>query len=196
MSPILVRPVREQLEHDRVIRLLQARFRRRFDVSINPGNEHNSPVGAGPSALYPDVILTALDRGRKVEAVVEVETVESVNNLEAMAEWVTLGRLRTAFHLYVPAAMVDVARRLCTDFSVPVAELHSYHWIGDDMRFVAVYKAPVPARSATLTKAKTDSRKTKLEAKAKAKRPKGSKPAPRKSAAKSGQKAGKSSKRK
>ena len=196
MSPILVRPVREQLEHDRVIRLLQARFRRRFDVSINPGAEHNSPVGTGPSAVYPDVILTSLDRGRKVEAVVEVETVESVNNLEAMAEWVTLGRLRTAFHLYVPAAMVDVARRLCTDFNVPVAELHSYHWIGDEMRFVAVYKAPAQARSAIVTKAKTGPKKTKIEAKSRAKGPKASKPAPRKRAAKSGRKAGKSSKRK
>ena len=42
MSPILVRPVREQLEHDRVIRLLQARFRRRFDVGINPVKDEES----------------------------------------------------------------------------------------------------------------------------------------------------------
>ena len=32
MSPILVRPVREQLEHDRVIRLLLVRLKRRHDV--------------------------------------------------------------------------------------------------------------------------------------------------------------------
>ena len=201
MSPILVRPVREQLEHDRVIRLLQARFRRRFDVGINPGAEHNSPVGTGPSAIYPDVVLTSLDRARKVEAVVEVETVESVNNLEAMAEWVALGRLRTAFHLYVPAAMVDVARRLCTDFNVPVAEIHTYHWIGDEMRFMPIYKAPAsakgPARSANVTKAKARPKaKTGTKAKPKAKGLKTSKPASRKAAPKSGRKAGKSSKRK
>ena len=75
------------------------------------------------------------------EAVIEVETVESVNNLEALAEWVPFGRLQTAFHLYVPAAMVDVARRLCTDCNIPVAEIHTYHWIGDEMRFLPVYKA-------------------------------------------------------
>ena len=45
MSPILVRPVREQLEHDRVIRLLQAKYKRKFDVAINPGNEQSAPVG-------------------------------------------------------------------------------------------------------------------------------------------------------
>ena len=148
MSPILVRPVREQLEHDRVIRLLQARFRRRFDVGINPGSEQNSAVGSGPSAVYPDLVLASQDRGRKVMAVIEVETVESVNNLEALAEWVPYGRLKPEFHLYIPAAMVDVARRMCTDSNIPVAEIHSYHWIGDEMRFLPVYKAPSDGRAA------------------------------------------------
>lgn len=145
MSPILVRPVREQLEHDRVVRLLQARFRRRFDVGINPGAEQNSPVGTGPTAVFPDVVLVAQNRGRKVMAIIEVETVESVNNLEAMAEWIPFGRLKFPFHLYVPAQMVEVAKRLCTDSSIPVVEIHSYHWIGDEMRFLPVYKAPASA---------------------------------------------------
>ncbi len=81
-------------------------------------------------------------------AVIEVETVESVNNLEALAEWVPFGRLKPEFHLYVPAAMVDVARRMCTDSNIPVAEIHSYHWIGDEMRFLPVYKAPSDGRAA------------------------------------------------
>jgi hypothetical protein len=147
VSPILVRPVREQLEHDRVIRLLQTKFRRRFDVGINPGAEQNSPVGVGPTAVFPDVILVSQDRGRKVMAVIEVETVESVNNLEAMAEWIPFGRLKSPFHLYVPAQMVDVAKRLCTDSSIPVAEIHTYHWIGDEMRFLPVYKAPASVKA-------------------------------------------------
>src|SRR5688572_4937014 len=148
VSPILVRPVREQLEHDRVIRLLQTKFRRRFDVGINPGAEQNTPVGAGVTAVYPDVVLVSQDRGRKVMAVIEVETVESVNNLEALAEWVPFGRLKSAFHLYVPAQMLDVAKRLCTDSKIPVAEIHTYHWIGDEMRFMPVYKAPSDGRTA------------------------------------------------
>ena len=142
MSPILVRPVREQFEHDRVIRLLQAKFRRRFDVGINPGSEQNVPVGTGSSVVYPDVVLTSADRGRRVQAVIEVETGESVNNLEALAQWALLGRLRPAFHLYVPVISVDVAKRLCTDHHVAVAEIQSYHTVGDQMRFTPVYKAP------------------------------------------------------
>jgi hypothetical protein len=146
VSPILVRPVREQLEHDRIIRILQTKFRRRFEVGINPGMEQNAPVAGGPLPVYPDVVLTSQDRGRKIELIIEVETVESVNNLESLAEWVPFGRLRPPFHLYVPAAMADVAKRLCTDSNIPVAEIHSYHWVGDEMRFVPIYKAPADGR--------------------------------------------------
>ena len=150
VSPILIRPVREQLEHDRIIRLLQARFRRRFDAGINPGAEQAVPVGTGPSAVYPDLVLTAQNRGRKVEIIVEVETVESVNHLEALAEWVTYGRLRPAFHLYVPVAMMEVAKRLCSDHNVAVAEIHSYHFFGDEFRFIPVYRAPNDSRARPL----------------------------------------------
>ena len=196
MSPILVRPVREQLEHDRVIRLLQTKFRRRFDVGINPGAEQNSAVGSGVSALYPDVVLVSQDRGRKVMAVIEVETVESVNNLEALAEWVPFGRLKSPFHLYVPAAMVDVARRLCSDTHVPVAEIHTYHWIGDEMRFLPVYKAPADGRTTTSrpSTAKPASKSAGAKAAAKAK-PK-AKAAAKKPAAKPARKTGRSPRRK
>ena len=141
MSPILVRPVREQLEHDRVIRLLQAKNRRRFEVGINPGAELNVPVGTGPSAVYPDVVLQSPERGHRVQAVVEVETGESVNHLEALAQWAHYSRLRVPFHLYVPAGMVDVARRLCEDNQIHVSEIWSYHAIGDQVRFTLVHRS-------------------------------------------------------
>ncbi len=67
MSPILVRPVREQLEHDRVIRLLQAKYKRKFEVGINPGNVQAAPIGAGPSAWYPDLVLYSVERKGSTE---------------------------------------------------------------------------------------------------------------------------------
>jgi hypothetical protein len=148
VTPILVRPVREQLEHDRVIRLLQQRWRRKYLVGMNQGSETTASVVHGESTLYPDLVLAPLDRPNKPEIVVEVETGESVNNLEAMAEWARLGQLKAAFHLYVPTGSVDSARRLCTDHSIPVAEIWTYHLVGDQMRFTMVYKAPAPSRSA------------------------------------------------
>jgi hypothetical protein len=140
VSPILVRPVREQLEHDRIIRLLQTKCRRRYDAAINPGAEQNAAVGTGPTAVYPDVVLSSLERGHRLQAVIEVETGESVNHLEALAEWTHLGQLRAAFHLYVPAGLVDVARRLCDDNQIRVAEIWSYHTVGDEVRFTLVHR--------------------------------------------------------
>jgi hypothetical protein len=151
VSPILVRPVREQLEHDRVIRLLQAKYRRRFEVGVNVGSEQASPVGSGVMAVYPDVVLTSQERGKRLQAVVEVETGESVNHLEALAQWAHFAKLRAAFHLYVPSGMVDVARRLCEDNQIRVNEIWSFHNVGDEVRFTLVHRnrdAVIPAAPA------------------------------------------------
>jgi hypothetical protein len=150
VSPILVRPVREQLEHDRIIRQLHNKFRRRYEAGMNPGAEQNAAVGSGPSALYPDLVLSSPERGHRLQVVVEVETGESVNHLEALAQWAHLSKLRAAFHLYVPAGMVDVARRLCEDNHIHVAEIWSYHTVGDEVRFTLVHRsreAPTVART-------------------------------------------------
>jgi hypothetical protein len=143
--PILVRPVREQLEHDRVIRHLQAKFKRKYDVTINIGEEKNAAVKSGQLLIYPDLVLNSLEKGHRLAGVIEVETGESVNHLEAMAQWTHLGRSRAPFYLYVPAGAVEIARRLSADNAVTVSELWSYHAIGDQIRFTLVQRAPVPA---------------------------------------------------
>jgi hypothetical protein len=156
VSPILVRPVREQLEHDRVIRLLQARLKRRHEVQANIGEEQTTPVKIGQVQIFPDIVLTSPDRARRLAGTVEVETAESVNHLEAMAQWAHLGRARAPFHLYVPAGSVDIARRLAAENQVNVAEIWSYHTIGDQTRFTLVHRAPAevprPAKRSAATK--------------------------------------------
>jgi len=156
VSPILVRPVREQLEHDRIIRLLQTKFKRKHEVGINPGAEQTAAVGAGSAALYPDLVLTSLERRHRLQGVVEVETGESVNHLEALAQWAHYSRTRVPFHLYVPAGMVDVARRLSEDNQIHVAEIWSYHTVGDQVRFTLVHRSrqapPPPPRPAKPSK--------------------------------------------
>jgi len=141
VSPILVRPVREQLEHDRVIRLLQVKLKRRHEVVMNIGEDQTVPVRIGPVQIFPDLVLTSTDRGKRLMGTVEVETAESVNHLEAMAQWAHLGRARAPFHLYVPAGSVDIARRLAAENQVNVSEIWSYHTIGDQTRFTLVHRA-------------------------------------------------------
>lgn len=172
MSPILVRPVREQLEHDRVIRLLQVRLKRRHEVATNIGGDQTVPVKIGTVQIYPDLVLTTTDRSRKLAGTVEVETAESVNHLEAMAQWAHLGRAKAPFHLYVPANCVDIARRLAAENHVNVAELWSFHTIGDQTRFTLVHKA-TPAEVRKVAPVKTDKvEKTEKAAAAKTAAPK------------------------
>ena len=150
MSPILVRPIREQFEHNRVIRLLVPRFRRKFAVGVNIGDEPEaSGVRSGTDVVYPDLVLTNAEGPRRIHGVVEVETTESVNHLEAMAEWVSFGKVRGAFYLYVPAGSTDVARRLCDASKVSVTEIWGYHAVGDQLRFTMTYRS---ARAAAASK--------------------------------------------
>ena len=114
--PILVRPVREQLEHDRIIRLLQARYQKKHDPVANIGHEPPTSIVIGTSEFVPDLILVTHDKARKLEGVVEVETGESVHLLEARAEWGVFSKLKAAFHLYVPPQVLDAARR----FGIPL----------------------------------------------------------------------------
>jgi hypothetical protein len=114
--------------------------------------------------MFPDLVLTSPDKGKRLEGIVEVETGESVNHLEAMAQWAHFGRVRTPFHLYVPAGAVDIARRLCAENQVDVAELWSFHTIGDQTRFTLVQRSasasvrsePKPVESRKAEPAKTN----------------------------------------
>ena len=142
MSPILTRPIREQLEHDRIIRQLQARYKRKHDVLINPGSEQNHSVMVGDLAVYPDLLLYSLERGRRLEGTIEVETAESVNQLEALAEWGVYSKLKAPFYLYVPPQSIDSARRLCEEQQFNVAEIWTYHLSLDQVRFTQVYRSP------------------------------------------------------
>src|SRR5471030_2405995 len=94
VSPIFVRPVREQLEHDRLIRLLLVKYKRKFEVAVNIGDERLAPVKIGPQLQFPDLVLS---EGKKLACLVEVETGESVNNLEAMAQWTHFSHARVPF---------------------------------------------------------------------------------------------------
>jgi hypothetical protein len=104
--------------------------------------------------------------------------------------------------------MLDVAKRLCTDSNIPVDEIHTYHWIGDEMRFMPVYKAPsdgraVAARAPVTAKAsvkpappKAPARPASTRASAGHSGRQAIKPAGKKPAAKAAKKIGRSTKRK
>jgi hypothetical protein len=142
VSPIFVRPVREQLEHDRLIRYLQAKYKRKFEAAINVGDERVVPVKIGGATFFPDLVLTA---GKKLAGLVEVETGESVNNLEAMAQWTHFSRALVPFHLYVPVPVYDAARRLCAANDARPAEIWTYRGTNEGFDLVRIFHDPVAA---------------------------------------------------
>jgi hypothetical protein len=141
VSPILTRPVREQLEHDRVIRQLQAKYKRKTDVIINPGNEQNGSVTVGELVVFPDLLVFA-EGTKRLLTTVEVETGESVNPIEARAEWGNFSKLKVPMHLYVPPACVEAVKRICDEYQIMVAELWTYTTSFDQVRFTLVNKSP------------------------------------------------------
>ncbi len=141
MSPILTRPVREQLEHDRVIRQLQAKYKRKTDVIINPGNEQNQSVTVGELVVFPDLLVFA-EGTKRLLITVEVETGESVNPIEARAEWGIYSKLKVPMHLYVPPACVEAVKRICDEYQIVVSELWTFTTSFDQVRFTLVNKSP------------------------------------------------------
>ena len=161
MSPIIFRPIREQLEHDRVIRQLQkqSRWRREFEVAINEGAEEAVSVKVRDRICYPDLVLTRKIGARRLYGVVEVETAESVNHLEAVSEWTHFAKIRGVFYLYVPAGFTDVALRLCENSKINVTEVWAYYAFGSQAKFSMVYRSRRATNLAKAAKKKISSQK-------------------------------------
>lgn len=137
VSPIFVRPVREQLEHDRLIRHLQPKYKRKYDeVATNPGDEQLVPIKIAAGTYYPDLVLTD---GKKLAGIVEIETGESVNNLEAMYQWGPFSKARVPFHLYVPVQGYDAARRLIEANQAKITEVWTYRPANDGFDLVRMF---------------------------------------------------------
>lgn len=153
MSPIYVRPEREQAEHDRLIRFLQAKYSRKFEALANPGDERVAPVKLAAATHFPDIVL---NEDKRLAGLVEIETVASVNNLETMAKWVPFSRARVPFHLYVPVQGYEAALRLAEAHQVKAAEIWTYRPATEGFDLVRMFvdaslQVAKPAR-ATATK--------------------------------------------
>lgn len=146
MSPIYVRPEREQAEHDRLIRFLQAKYSKDFDAVANPGDERVAPVKVAAVTHFPDIVLS---EDQRLAGVVEIETAASVNNLETMAKWVPFSRARVPFHLYVPVQGYEAALRLAEAHMVKAAEIWTYRPATEGFDLVRMFVDPTIAARAT-----------------------------------------------
>jgi len=81
----------------------------------NPGAQENAavpyPTEAGQALAYPDIVAHEKFT-KKLAAVGEVETADTVTDAEAEAEWALFAQLAPRFFLYVPAELEPEARDL------------------------------------------------------------------------------------
>jgi hypothetical protein len=91
--------------------------------------------------VFPDVLVFA-EGTKRLLTTVEVETGESVNPIEARAEWGVYSKLKVPLHLYVPTACVEAAKRISDEYQIVVSELWSYMTSFDQVRFTLVSRSP------------------------------------------------------
>ena len=125
---------------------------------------------------FPDLVLTRTAGGRRLHGVIEVETSESVNHLEAMSEWSHFAKARGSFYLYVPAGFTEVALRLCQATKINVTEIWAYYAIDSQAKFSMSYRSPrarqqVKAAGVKVQKKPTSARKATPTQKSKVAKP-------------------------
>lgn len=96
--------------HDKVVHDIVSHLNTEtYDVYINPGQEKNAGIGDN----YPDVILTDKN-STTVKFIMEVETVESVSQEEALRQWKKyVTEINATFYLVVPISSLKKAKELC-----------------------------------------------------------------------------------
>ena len=153
MSPILVRPVREQLEHDRIIRLLQTKFRRKYQASESTSAPSRPRRWArGPPPSFPTWCSPPRSAGGASRRWLRSKPASRSTTWRRWPSGRTCPSSARPFICTSPAGMVDVARRLAEENQVHVQEIWSYHTIGDQVRFTLVHRnreaAPAPRPAA------------------------------------------------
>jgi hypothetical protein len=104
-----------QFIHDNVIEAAISRLDYiNYDIYKNPGQQKNARVGAN----YPDIILTK--KGElTIQFIIEVETTDSVNLIEASHQWKKYStEIKASFYILVPLLSKKLAISLCKQIGI------------------------------------------------------------------------------
>jgi len=101
--------------HDNVIQAATSRLdSKNYDIYTNPGSSKRNGIGGN----YPDIILTKKGE-RTVKFIIEVETADSVNIIEATNQWKKYAtEIKASFYILVPLASKNLAIKLCKQIGI------------------------------------------------------------------------------
>ncbi len=107
-------PINQNL-HDKVINFAARKLDdKNYDIYTNPNIEKNAGIGS----FYPDIILT--EKGKStVKFIIEVETIDSLNIIEATNQWKKYStEIKCSFYLLVPYNFKNLAISLCKQIGI------------------------------------------------------------------------------
>ncbi len=101
-------------------------------VVTNPSSVKNQSV----NGQYPDIVLLWLYVIDNVKEIGEVETNGSVNETEALSQWLEYGKLGVPFDLFVPSETYTNAQELVKKYEIKLSEIVPYSYEGGRIKFV------------------------------------------------------------
>lgn len=101
--------------HDKVIQTAASQLNKtNHDVYTNLGNQHNVWIGSN----YPDIVMTKKGT-MTAEFIIEVETADSVNIIEATNQWKKYANeIKASFYLLIPFSHKNLAVNLCKQVGI------------------------------------------------------------------------------
>jgi hypothetical protein len=131
------RDEKNQQEHDTLLEMISRKIKiPTWTLATNPGAQENAavayPTAAGQARAYPDIVAHEKFT-KKLAAVGEVETAESVTAAEAEAEWALYTSLAPRFFLYVPAELAPEAKDILRRFRIRPEGLFLYRFTERNM---------------------------------------------------------------
>ena len=101
-------------------------------VVTNPGSVKNQSV----NGQYPDIVVLWLYVVDNVKEIGEVETDDSVNETEALSQWLEYGKLGVPFDLFVPSETYTNTRELVKKYDIKLRKIVLYSYEGGRIKLV------------------------------------------------------------
>lgn len=118
--------------HDRVVSLVAQRWAKAFRCKVTIHTSLEQDPWADPEQQCDIVGWQVTSAGNTtMEWMAEVETADSIRDLETRSRWKQAMVVGVPFYLFVPRGLKESAQKLAGEASVPVSGVYEYTFVND-----------------------------------------------------------------
>ncbi|OGW51392.1 MAG: hypothetical protein A2V62_07545 [Nitrospirae bacterium RBG_19FT_COMBO_58_9] len=117
--------------HDRVVSLVAQRWAKAFRCKVTIHTSLEQDPWADPEQQCDIVGWQVTSAGNTMEWMAEVETADSIRDLETLSRWKQAMVAGVPFYLLVPRGLKECAQKLAGEASVPVSGVYEYTFVND-----------------------------------------------------------------